>query len=509
MGKRSREIENREIVVIGAGLVGALIAILLQEAGYKVTVFERFGDIRGIPKLGRSINLVATVRGLRALGALPAQIKEDLLKLGSHVTGRVIHTDSGEQMFQRYGKDDTEYNHSISRYDLNRFLIQRAEDAGATLHFGHQIVDFKLGETSGGFPTLRFRVDGGGASGGAESTSATEKVFTCRGPVIAADGGGSAVRAALQALGVCSASREVLDSGYKEMLFPKAAATAAGLAPHGLHIWPRGQHFLMALVNLDGSFTGTLYMKSEGEESFAAVESGGEAAAKAFLEEHYSDALPALGGASAAATQLVSNPRGLLGTVRTAAWAHTDQVCLVGDAAHAIVPFFGQGMNCGFEDCRELLAQLAAHTHDGDGSSKVDFAAAFAAYEAARKPNANAIADMALENYTEMMRDTADPTFRLRKATESALENSSLGVRFRSRYAMVCYGGAGNVTYRAAQRLGEVQWDIVCELSKGVRSVETAKADLDLELAAKLLDEKLLPLQKELAVDLTQVSHHE
>ena len=143
----------------------------------------------------------------------------------------------------------------------------------------------------------------------------------------------------------------------------------------------------------------------------------------------------------------------------------------------------------------------------GAGAEKKDFRAAFAAYEAARKPNANAIADMALENYVEMMARTAEPLFRKRKAVENALENSALGGRFRSRYAMVCYGGAGNVTYRAAQQLGAVQWDIVCELSDSVSSAEAAAEELDLAAAERLLDEKLVPLQKELMVDLSTVSH--
>jgi kynurenine 3-monooxygenase len=180
---------------------------------------------------------------------------------------------------------------------------------------------------------------------------------------------------------------------------------------------------------------------------------------------------------------------------------------LIGDASHAIVPFFGQGMNAGFEDAKELAAQLAAHAPAG--SATKDYAAAFAAFSAARKPNADAIADMALENYVEMRASTADPAFRKRKAVENAMENSALGSRFRSRYAMVCYGGAGGVTYAAAQALGAVQWQIVGELADGVSSAEAAADELDLGKAEALLDEKLAPLQRKLQVDLDKVSHHE
>lgn len=492
------------ITIVGAGLIGSLLAILLREKGYEVVLYERYGDIRKIPSVGRSINLSCTVRGLRALDILPRKVKADLLKLGSHVTGRIIHT-NGESMFQRYGKDDTEYNHSISRYELNRFLLQRAEEAGATLRFGHQIVDIDL--AAGNFPRLRFEVERG------EGVAPEPLTVDCTGPVIAADGGGSGVRRALMRIGAVEATEEKLDSGYKEMLFPKGSAEKAGLARHGLHIWPRGTHFLMALVNLDGSFTGTIYMKNEksdgGEQSFAAVEAGGVKAAERLLSEHYADALPALGGVQKAAKQLASNPRGLLGTVRVKQWAHGGKLCLVGDAAHAIVPFFGQGMNCGFEDCREMVTQLSEHAPAGAPESAKDFATAFANVEARRRPNSNAIADMALENYVEMMSHTADPTFRKAKAVENALENSPLGSRFRSRYAMVCYGGAGNVTYSAAQQLGRVQWEIVCELAKGVSSPELAAKELDLKVAEKLMDERLLPLQRELQVDLKTVSHHE
>ena len=208
-----------------------------------------------------------------------------------------------------------------------------------------------------------------------------------------------------------------------------------------------------------------------------------------------------------AARQLRDNWRGRLGTVRTDHWAAGGKAVLIGDASHAIVPFFGQGMNAGFEDAKELAAQLAAHAPAG--SATKDYAAAFAAFSAARKPNADAIADMALENYVEMRASTADPAFRKRKAVENAMENSALGSRFRSRYAMVCYGGAGGVTYAAAQALGAVQWQIVGELAEGVSSAEAAADELDLGKAEALLDEKLAPLQRKLQVDLDKVSHHE
>ena len=277
-----------DVTIIGAGLVGSLLGIILQNAGYRVTIYERFGDIRAIPSAGRSINLVATVRGLRALSVLPPALKAELLELGTKVTGRIIHLDGTEPVFQRYGKDDSEYNHSISRYDLNKFLISRAEAAGVALHFGHKLVNVDL---SANTAKLNFVDDGG-----------REVAVTCAGPLVGADGAGSALRYALRDAGHCSFVEEKLESGYKEMSFP-ADAAAGGMAAHGLHIWPRGDHMLMGLANLDGSFTGTFYMRNEGDgESFASVEAS-EAASLAFLEQHYADALPLLGGAEAVSAQ--------------------------------------------------------------------------------------------------------------------------------------------------------------------------------------------------------------
>ena len=487
--ERSFEDGATSITVIGAGLVGALVATVLRSKGYQVRVYERYGDIRSIPSVGRSINLVATVRGLRALKSLPEEICERLLELGTRVTGRIIHTTDGERLFQRYGKDDSEFNYSISRYELNKFLLTEAEKAGAQIHFGAKLVDL---DASGDRCCLKFDFGDGPTT------------VRCEGPVLACDGGGSGVRRALGDR--AGATEEKLESGYKEMLFPKTNELEA----HGLHIWPRGTHFLMALANLDGSFTGTIYMVNDGEgATFGALEAGGVDKAAEFLEEHYGDAVALMGGAKNAAAQLVKNPRGLLGTVRTATWGFGAKLALVGDAAHAIVPFFGQGMNCGFEDVDVLCALLEAHAPPA--SRTPDFATAFAKYEAARKPNANAIANMALENYDEMMDQTGDPEFRKRKALENALENSELGDRFRSRYAMVCYGGGrqpGGVQYDHAYQLGKVQWDIVCDLASGLDDPENAAAYLDKAKAAALLDAKLAPLQQRLGVDLATISHH-
>lgn len=226
------------VVIVGAGLVGSLLATSLQLKGYNVSIYERWGDIRSqTAGVGRSINLVATARGLRALDTLPPAMKASLLELGTKVTGRIIHTGDAEPIFQRYGKDDTEFNYSISRLELNKFLLNEAEKAGATLHFNHALVGLDV--SSDDYALLTFDTE---ATAGPPQVRDSNTRVRAAGPVIAADGGGSAVRKALKAAGLCEYEEVMLESGYKEMTFPKEAAEAGAMAGHGLHIWPCGGH---------------------------------------------------------------------------------------------------------------------------------------------------------------------------------------------------------------------------------------------------------------------------
>lgn len=280
----------------------------------------------------------------------------------------------------------------------------------------------------------------------------------------------------MKAQGLTSFTETLLGSdkgnthAYKEILFPKDS----GLRQDGLHIWPRNSHMLMALANLDGSMTGTLYMDTKGDSNtFDAIQD--KASAETFFKTYYSDALDKIGGIDRAVEQMLTNPNGLLGTVRATAWHAKGRVVLAGDAAHAIVPFFGQGMNCGFEDIFHLTRILAAHSCRGgrigevsdsletatipaqiDAADGEKWAAAFEEYFQNRKTNTDAIADLALENFEEMRDRVSDRKFLLQKKVENRIENA-LGNKFRSGYAMVCYGGAGNVSYRNAFILSRVQ----------------------------------------------------
>jgi len=355
-------------------------------------------------------------------------------------------------------------------------------------------------------------------------------------PVVACDGAGSRARYAMRRCGLTDFQEDLLTRGYKEVLFPCPAegqdfgATGdhggeACPGDRGLHIWPRGDHMLMALANRDGSFTGTIYMDSNGaEDSFEALEDADKC--NAFCEKHYGNALPHVGGLEALTKQVVNNPNGLLGTVCTDTWAAQAKVLLIGDASHAMVPFFGQGCNCGFEDALWLSRLIDQHC--GGEGGKVDptrctpqnYSAAFKELEQMRKPNADAICAMALENFVEMRDKTADRKFQAMKRVENDLEQR-FPKKFRSRYAMVCYGGDGEVSYANAKYLGTVQDRILQELcehmtvaAEGVEGniddeegMASQISKVDIALAEKLIDEQLVPELNKLGMDLTTVRH--
>lgn len=357
-----------------------------------------------------------TSRGLRAIKALGGTLYDDIVQnLTTKVMGRIIHMPDGQVLFQRYGKDDTEHNYSVSRIELNKFLLNAAAEAGAELHFDHALLE------SSDFTSDRSRLH--------FRNGQAAWIVHAECPVIACDGAGSRVRYALRRSGLTEFSEDLLTRGYKEVLFPKPEGEGFGAkggdggeacdGRFGLHIWPRGDHMLMALANRDGSFTGTIYMDNEGPESFAAFSDTPEGRAKCadFCKTHYADAIPLVGGLDSFVNQVVRNPTGILGTVRTSRWAVKGKVLLIGDACHAMVPFFGQGCNCGFEDTL-WLSRLIDHFCCCDGLVALEkcreehFAACFAAVQAERKPSADAICDMALENFIEMRDKTGDVKFQ-------------------------------------------------------------------------------------------------
>lgn len=439
--------------MVGAGLAGSLLAVFLARRGFRVTVYERNPDLRRceIPA-GRSINLALAHRGIRALRAVG--LDELVGKLLIPMRGRMLHDERGQLTFTPYGRTPTEVIHSVSRPGLNRLLMDAAEAAGVKLLFEQRCEDLDF-DTS----TLLLH-----------DTSRNHDYSLKVKPVIATDGAGSAVRQVLaKRLGV-KVVEDLLPHGYKELTIPAGPGATHLMDREALHIWPRGGYMLIALPNLDGSFTATLFLANQGSPSFALLKE--PAALRNFFRQNFADALALLPNLE---TEFYRHPTGLMGTVHCPRWQVRDQALLLGDAAHAIVPFHGQGMNCAFEDCLILDQCIAKH---GDDWSRV-----FAEFERQRRPDAEAIAEMALENYVEMRDVVRDPKFHLQKQLGFMLEERHPGV-FVPRYSMVMFH---HLPYSEARRRGAIQQTILDELTRNAHAIE----QINLAQADKLIAQKL------------------
>ena len=394
------------VAVVGAGLAGCLLACFLARRGLRVTVFERRHDPRTAPpELGRSINLAISERGLDAVRrvGLEHQVMADALPM----RGRMIHPIDGPLDFQPYSAAGDRAINSISRAALNHALLDAASAApGVDIAFDHTLIE--LDATTG---EMTFETSGGTAHMSAEV-------------VLGADGAGSAVRGQLLAAGALDERLEFLDYGYKELHVP-AAGDEFALDPGALHIWPRGSSMMIALPNRDRSFTCTLFWPNGGSECFAALSS--PAAVERHFRTNYPDVVPL---APTLVRDYQRNPVGPLGTIHAAPWHAGGRVGLIGDAAHAIVPFYGQGANCAFEDVVELDRCL--------DETAGDWASALPLFERRRREHAEAIADMALENFVEMRDKVASPTFVFAKQVEHALERALPGT-YLSRYELVSF----------------------------------------------------------------------
>ncbi len=389
---------GRRVVIAGAGLAGSLLACSLGRMGFRVTVLERRPDPRRAGYAGgRSINLALSVRGIRALTRLG--LAERVLAHAIPMPGRMLHDRHGGLAFQAYSKDPRDAINSVSRGGLNLVLIEQAAlDPNVQLAFDQRCIDVDVGA---GAPAAI--VEDATRPPGQSPTRRVEGDL-----VLGADGAFSAVRARLQKNDRFEYEQSYLSHGYKELHIPARADASFAMEPHALHIWPRRRAMMIALPNPDKTFTCTLFWPWEGEHSFERVR--GRATVESFFREHYPDAVPLM---PTLAEDFERNPASSLVTVRCWPWRHEDRVLVLGDAAHAIVPFFGQGMNCAFEDCAALCEMLEAQ--DGDLSRVLP------AFERARKPHAEAIADMALENFVEMRDKVGSRAFRLKKKGEHLL----------------------------------------------------------------------------------------
>jgi kynurenine 3-monooxygenase len=401
--------------VVGAGLAGSLLAILLARRGLRVTVYERRSDPRHfVADSGRSINLALAARGIRGLQL--AGVLEPVMKIAIPMRGRMVHQHDGKADLQMYGVRPEEVIYSVSRADLNRLLIETA----ATL----PNVEFKFRQLCLGLAPGRNALE--------MRDEASGRIYhTDPQPSIATDGAGSAVRDSLVAHEVSDVREEPLDHDYKELTIPARDGKPA-LEVNALHIWPRGGFMLIALPNPDASFTATLFLAGKGANSFEQLNS------PAAVDEFFTREFPSARALMPDLTrEFFEHPQGSLGTVYTRGWHLGSEVLLLGDAAHAIVPFHGQGMNCAFEDCAELVRLMDQHH---------GWAGLFEAFEHERRPNTDAIAQMALENYREMRADVLDPEYQRRKAAAEAAEKSNPGSI--PRYSMVMFHP--EISYRDA-----------------------------------------------------------
>lgn len=424
--------------MIGAGLAGSLLAILLARQGWRITVYERRGDPRIADyESGRSINLALAERGRNALRQ--AGVEEAVMAKAVMMRGRMVHPRNGAPELQRYGRDDSEVIWSVHRAELNVTLLQLAEEAGARFHFHRRLhtVDFDAGYA-------RFIDD--------RDDSPHDIHFDT--PLIGADGAGSALRAAMSRKSPLGERTEFLDHSYKELEIPPHGDGSFQIEPNALHIWPRGRYMCIALPNDEGTFTVTLFLPNEGEPSFANVRSGAEA--QALFQREFADAVPLIPDLRRDWEQ---HPPGLLGTLYLDRWHLDGKAVLIGDAAHAMVPFHGQGMNCAFEDCVFLADALAANT---------DTAQAFALFERERKPNAAAIQQMALDNYIEMRDQVADPAFLLQRELEQALQ-ARWPTRFVPHYTMVTFL---HTPYAVALERTRIQQRILADATAGHTTLE-------------------------------------
>ena len=445
------------VTVMGAGLVGSLLSLYLARRGHAVQVFERRPDPRraDVPE-GRSINLALSDRGWKALGGVG--VADDIRQVGIPMSGRVMHDVHGHLTRQPYGHEGQAI-YSVNRGDFNRRLLDLIDaQPGVQVRFDQQCLGLDLKARE-----LRLR-----------NTETRDEYIAPYSRLFGVDGAFSAVRSALQRTDRFDYSQQFLDYGYKELTIAAGPDGAWQLEKNALHIWPRGQYLMIALPNLDGSFNCTLFFPFEGPESFAALQTPADVTA--FFTRVFPDATPLM---PALTQEFFAHPTGSLVTVRCFPWRYDDSVLLLGDAAHAIVPFYGQGMNSGFEDCTILNQLLDQHGDDA-------WATVFAEFQHQRKPNNDAMADLALYNFVEMRDRVADPRFLLQKKIEAKISAQFPG-RWVPLYAQVTFS---DTPYAEAWAAGQRQDAIMARLMPHMQ----AEADYELPAVQALVQQELAQL---------------
>jgi len=435
----------RRVTILGAGLVGSLLAIILKKRGYDVTVYERRPDMRlNLMSAGKSINLAMSERGWRALEL--AGLRKDIQDIAIPMYGRYLHQADGSSAFQQYGTNN-EAIYSVSRGELNRKLMTLAEEHGVTIKFDHKCTRVDVAEN-------RLHIE---HPDGSTQTIDTDLLF-------GADGAFSALRNSYIHMDRVDARHFYLKHGYKELSIPPLEGGALQIEENGLHIWPRKNFMMIALPNTDGNFTCTLFMPFEGKDSFEQLQT--EADVKAFFNEHFPDAVPKM---PTLMEDFFGNPTASLITTFIEPWHYKDKSALIGDAAHAIVPFYGQGMNAGFEDCT-ILAGLMDQYKD-------DWATILKTYDDMRKPNGDAVAELALKNFIEMRDKVADAAFLERKKIEKELVKR-YPEQFISVYEMVSFS---HIPYNTAISCIAAQDELLGKIMATGNFFENIKQDIFLQ----------------------------
>lgn len=424
--------ENKNVTIVGAGLVGSLLSIYLAKKGYQIDIFERRPDMRkATMSAGKSINLALSDRGWRGLEGVG--IADEIRKIAIPMYGRYIHNKDGSSAYQPYGtKEQAIY--SVSRADINMKLMDLAEQQpNVNIHFDERCTNIDRKNLTASF----------------EHNQSKEITDFNADLLFGADGAFAASRLNMQLQNDrFEYNQHYIDAGYKELIIPPGKNGEFLLEKNALHIWPRHSFMMIALPNPDGNFTCTLFMPFEGAKSFAELNTKDQV--KAFFDTEFPDAVPLM---PTLLEDFFHNPTSALVTVKCFPWTFDNRIALIGDAAHAIVPFYGQGMNCGFEDCVVLNELIEKH--------KENWPEILKEYQSLRKPDGDAIADLAIANFTEMRDKTADPRFLLQKKIEARFAEKHPG-KWIPLYTMVTY--SPKIRYSEALKAGARQQVIMDEV---------------------------------------------
>ena len=445
---------KKNTVIIGAGLVGSLLSIYLSKRGYNVKIFERRADMRKQDMVaGRSINLALSDRGIKALEEVG--LMDEIRKICIPMHGRLMHNADGSTAYQPYGKEG-QYINSVSRGELNCRLMDLAEENNVEINFNQKCENIDWNKSEISF----------------ENVVNHQPLTVNYQLAFGSDGAYSAARLTHQLQhDRFQYNQYFIDFGYKELNIPAGENGSFLLEKNALHIWPRGNYMMIALPNIDGSFTCTLFFPFDGEISFASLDT--KEKVKAFFEKIFTDAMPLM---PTLTEDFFNNPTSSLVTVKCYPWIREDKFALIGDAAHAMVPFFGQGMNCGFEDCRVLNSLIDKHDEN--------WSAILTEYQNLRKPDGDAICDLALNNFVEMRDKVADPKFLLQKKIEAAF-SKKYPDKWIPAYAQVTF--SPHIRYSEAFVSGQKQ-EAIMQQVMAITDIENRWQD---EAIEKMILEKI------------------